>query len=147
MRKLILTVVAIAGLTFAASAGADHYGSSVVAVTDPTPSGEFTGNYVVSKDDPATEENEYQEGTQQGYVGVYENGAVACNGNPEITRPDDGSPLVGYIWVGPGMAASNPTAAAPGDAAGAGNNHEDEATGEPTGHAPCPEGDPSGVNE
>ena len=132
LKKVLLMVAALFALT-AVPASAD-----IVKVEDPTPNGQFTGTYVVSNDDPNTPEDEYQEAQQTGYVGVSTDGYVAiCNGNPELTRPDDGSPLVGYIWVGPAGAASNPTAAAPGDAAGAGNNHED-AEGNPTGASPCP---------
>ena len=126
-------VVAILGIA-AVPASAD-----IVKVEDPTPDGSFSGTYVVSNDDPSTtDQNEYQEGTQTGYVGVSTDGyVVACNGNPELTRPDDGSPLVGYVWVGPNGEASNVTAEAPGGVAGAGNNHED-ADGNPTGESPCP---------
>lgn len=110
-----------------------------VKVEDPTPNGQFTGTYVVANDDPSTPEDESAEGTQTGYVGVDTEGqyVAICNGNPALTRPDDGSPLVGYIWVGPNGAASNVTAASPGNVVGAGNNHED-AEGNPTGASPCP---------
>ena len=148
MKKLFLALACLAAtLAFAATAAAEP----LVAVTDPTPDGSFTGEYDTGEpDDPLTEEDESQRtGTQQGYVAVYEDGVVVCNGNPELTRPDDGSPLVGYVWVGPGQASSNPTASAPGGAFGAGNNHE-TADGTPTedpADSPCPDADPSGVNE
>ena len=132
MKKLLLTIAAFA--VFAVPASADW----VQKVDDPTPDGTFTGNYVVSNDDPNTPENEYQEGTQTGYVGVNDEGYIAaCNGNPELTRPDDGSPLVGYIWIGSAGAADNETAADPSGNFGAGSNHED-ADGNPTGESPCP---------
>jgi hypothetical protein len=133
LKKVLLMVVAILAIS-AVPANAE-----MTKVEDPTPDGSFSGTYVVSNDDPSTPENEYQEGTQTGYVGADAEGqyVVACNGNPELTRPDDGSPLVGYVWVGPNGAASNQTFAAPGNVAGAGNNHED-ADGNPTGASPCP---------
>ena len=125
-------------------------------VDDPTPTGSFSGEYACYKYEPSADgQGDYNADgtfvggnlgthdrvsatcTQTGYVSVGTEGVVACNGNPDLTRPDDGSPLVGYIWIGPESAASNPTAAAPGDIAGAGNNHE-TAEGEPTGDSPCP---------
>lgn len=134
MKKVLFLVAAIFALS-AAPASADW-----VKVDDPTPGGSFSGTYVVSNDDPnTTDVNEYQETTQTGYVGVNTDGyIVACNGNPALTRPDDGTPLVGYVWVGPSGAADNQTAAAPGNVAGAGNNHED-VDGNPTGESPCPQ--------
>jgi hypothetical protein len=133
----MLTIVAsLAGGTIA-------FGAPVVAVTDPDGT-TFTGTY--NKGDTDGDGIE-ESGTQQGYVGVYNNGVVACNGNPEtLKRPDDGTPLVGYIWIGSGQAASNRTAADPSGNIGAGNNHED-ASGNPTGNSPCPDADPQGVNE
>jgi len=142
MKKVMLAAVA----ALAIGAVTPAFGSPIVALTDPTPDGTFTGTYVISNDDPATPENEYKEGTQQGYIGVYDDGVVVCNGNPGLTRPDDGSPLQGYIWVGPGEAASHQSAAAPGNAAGAGDNYQG-ADGQPTGSSPCPDADPDGVNE
>lgn len=140
MKKLILSIVAMLALALAAVANADP----TVGVADPT-GGQFTGTYKISDDDPATTDvNEEAYGTQEGYVGVYADGAnsgvVACNGNETVTRPDDGSPLQGYIWIGPGQAASNPTAASPGNVIGAGNNNE-TADGAPTGESPCPDAD------
>lgn len=129
MKKLLLIVAAMA--VFAVPANADW----VVKVDDPTPNKQFTGTY--NKGDTNGDGVE-ETGTQTGYVGVNDGGYIAaCNGNPGIARPDDGSPLVGYIWVGPAGAASNPTAASPGNVIGAGNNHED-ADGNPTGASPCP---------
>lgn len=156
MRKLLLAIAAVAAMAFAAPAFADHYGDAVLAVEDPTAGvvgdGAFTGTYVVSEDDPTTtDQNEFQEGTQTGYVGVYNGpngtGIVACNGDPETLgdNPQDGDPLVGYIWVGPSMAASNVTQASPGNEIGAGNNHDADGETEgqqPTGHSPCPEDNP-----
>jgi hypothetical protein len=146
MKKFTLAGLAAIALFVVAPA----FGDPIVAVPDPTPNGMFSGNYVVSNDDPSTPQNEYKEGSQTGYVGVYGDtsdptsfAVVACNGNPSITRPDDGSPLQGYIWIGPSQAASNPTEAAPGNVAGAGNNNAD-ADGNPTGNSPCPDANPSG---
>ena len=66
-------------------------------------------------------------GTQTGYVAVYNDGVVACNGADQTAN---GSPdtAQGYIWVGSGHAASNPTAEDPTGNLGAGNN-QDPATG------------------
>jgi hypothetical protein len=147
MKKVILAALAVLGIAVVTPA----FGDPIVALTDPTPNGQFTGTYVISNDDPATPENEYQQGTQTGYIGLYgsaddptSGGIVVCNGNAALTRPDDGSPLQGYIWVGPGMAASHQSAAAPGNVAGAGDNSTD-ANGGPTGNSPCPDANPQGV--
>lgn len=143
MRKAVVALVALGAMIFAANAFA---GESIVAVTDPTSDGVFTGQYQTGTD----ENGDPTYGTQQGYVGVYDDGVVACNGNPDVTAPDpqggDDMVLQGYIWVGSGEAASNPTGEDPSGNVGAGNNNED-ADGNPTGDSPCPEADPSGVNE
>lgn len=140
MKKFTIAGLATALLAVATPALAEP----ILLVGDPS-GGMFTGTYTITEDDPNTTENEYREGTQTGYVGVYDNGVVACNGNQELTRPDDGSPLQGYIWVG-GNAASNPTASSPegpgGNSVGAGNNHED-ADGNATGNSPCPDNPPA----
>lgn len=140
MRKTILILAALTSLAFAAPASAQ-----LVVVQDPTydegtNSGAFTGTYTCYEtyiDENGEEKQRETTCTQKGYVSVGEDGVVACQGNEEITRPDDGTPLQGYAWVGPANAASNPTGAAPGNVFGAGNNHED-ADGEPTGESPCP---------
>lgn len=135
-----LAAAALAALALAGTAAA----APTVAVEDPTPGGTFTGRYVASEDDDSTPEDEYREATQEGYVGVYvdgdNSGVVACNGNPGLRHPEDGSPLVGYVWIGPGQAASNDFGSAPGGAAGAGSNHlSPDGTGSPTGESPCPD--------
>lgn len=139
MKKLTLAALATA-LTVAA---APALAKPILLVGDPS-GGQFSGSYVIANDDPATTENEARTGQQNGYVGVYDNGVVVCNGNGNIKRPDDGSPLQGYIWVG-GNAASNPTAASPtgpgGNSIGAGNNNENP-DGTPTGKSPCPDNPP-----
>ena len=152
MRKLVFGLIAGAMLTWAPASSAQ-----LVTVEDPTPTGSFSGSYACYEytAETATDPGEYTaDGTfvgtatgthnrvdstcgQTGYVSVGTEGVVACNGNEEITRPDDGSPLQGYVWIGPDLAASNPTAASPGNIIGAGNNHED-ADGNATGDSPCP---------
>jgi hypothetical protein len=144
MKKLVCALAGAAALALAGTAAAEP----LQKVDDPV--GVFTGQYVCGYEteiDPETGEERYkldENGDkipkyceQKGYVSVGADGVVACNGNPELTRPDDGTPLQGYIWIGPAYAASNPTAAAPGNAIGAGNNHQD-ADGEATGKSPCP---------
>lgn len=148
MKKLLLAIAAIAAMAFAAPAFADH---TIIAVSDPTPDQSFSGDYATGQeDDPNTAEDE-STGHQQGYVGVYNDGVVACNGNPELTRPDNGSPLVGYIFVGDPSSNNAPSNTSGGGAAGpvaVGNNHENaDGSGTPTGESPCPDGDPQGVNE
>lgn len=153
MKKVILGAIACAVLVVPAPANAQS-----VTVEDPTAgvADAFSGEYKCYTYEPeGTEIGEYDAqgnhvgpatGThvrkdstcsQTGYVYVGTDGVVACNGNEEITRPDDGSALQGYIWIGPDHAASNPTGQGPGGAFGAGNNHED-ADGNPTGDSPCP---------
>lgn len=109
----------------------------IASVEDP--SGTFTGEY--NKGDTDGDGVE-ETGTQKGYVGVYQEGVVACNGNPSTP------PGVGYVWVGPGLAATNTSGggAAPANAAGVGNNHEN-VDGSATGESPCPESDPAAVND
>lgn len=149
MRKLVfgLSVGAVLALAGPASA------QSLVKVPDPTPTGTFTGEYACydyvaeTETDPGEYDANGNPGdthnrvddtcTQEGYVSVGPDGVVACNGNPDLQRPDDGSPLVGYVWVGPAYDSDNDTFTAPGGVAGAGNNHED-ADGNATGEAPCP---------
>ena len=158
MKKAMLTLVALCCLAFASTASAalpklttTKASEPIVVVEDPTPGGTFTGEYQCGWEMEEDPDNPGQMRykldangdripvmcQQTGYVSVGADGVVACNGNEEITRPDDGTPLQGYVWVGPGYAASNPTGAAPGNVAGAGNNHED-ADGNHTGESPCP---------
>lgn len=141
MKKTVLSMlIGVGCLTFAGPAAAQS-----VIVADPT-GGEFSGAYQCGYEWKWNEQTQqWEEDTtkpaycsQTGYVYVGTDGIAACNGNEEITRPDDGSPLQGYIWIGPGLAATNPTAEAPGGAFGAGNNHED-ADGNPTGDGACRE--------
>jgi hypothetical protein len=132
MKKAIMAAAAVA----CAVAGPAYAGTQIVAVSDPTPNGAFTGTYTY-KCPTATDPNATCTGTQKGYVGVYSDGVVACNGNTSYKNPQDGSALQGYIWVGPGEASSNPTAAAPGNVVGAGDNNHDSAS-QPTSSAPCP---------
>ncbi len=151
MKKLVSGLAVGCVLAFAGTANA-----ALVTVTDPTPNGAFTGQYACyAYESSGDGQGDYQADgtfvggnqgthdrvdatcTQEGYVSVGPEGVVACNGNSSYENPRDGSPLVGYVWVGSGNQASNPTGAAPGGHAGAGNNHED-ADGEPTGESPCP---------
>lgn len=122
MRNLIPLATVIATLSLAATAVA---GPPLARVDDPTPTGSFTGKYDCSfytydAEGNATKHERTCE--QKGYVAVYDDGVVACNGNEQVARPDNGEPLQGYIWVGAGHAAKDPTAASPGNHAGAGNN-------------------------
>jgi hypothetical protein len=153
MRAKMTMLAVVAALGFAGTASAEP----IQKIDDPTPNGQFTGTYAceweVERDEKGNPKKDangnpvYKRDAngkriptkycqQKGHVAVYQDGVAACNGNEKITRPDNGSPLQGYIWIGPGRAAKNPTAAAPGNVAGAGNNHED-ASGEPTGSSPC----------
>lgn len=138
-----VTVAATIGLAAPALAGAP-----VARVDDPTPTKTFTGTYDCSYytyDAQGTATKQERTCTQKGYVAVYDDGVVACNGNEGITRPDNGEPLAGYIWVGPGHAAKNPTGAAPGNAAGAGDNSaaDDPSTKETDeAHGPCEDAPP-----
>lgn len=145
MKKFVLGALVVGSLAFASTAAAEP----LVTVVDPTPTGEFSGTYQCGWETYVDENGETQYTLdangdripvycdQAGYVSVGTEGVVACNGNEEITRPDDGTPLQGYVWIGPESAASNPTAQSPGGVIGAGNNHE-TADGEPTGDSPCP---------
>ena len=133
---------AVACLGLAPSASAQS-----LTVTDPTPTQTFSGTYHCGyewKWNSVTKQWEQDKTKpvycqQQGYVYAGTDGVAACNGSEQVTRPDDGSALQGYVWVGPGLAATNPTGSAPGGVAGAGNNHEG-AGGEPTGSGPCRQG-------
>ncbi|MDX6671478.1 MAG: hypothetical protein QOI91_1841 [Solirubrobacteraceae bacterium] len=116
MRKLILTGAAVASVAFAGVATA----APLAKVDDPTPNKVFTGTYTNA--DGTT-------GTQTGYVAVYSDGVVACNGGttlqlPDRANPGKTSPAQGQAWVGPNHAAKDTSAggAAPGNVAGAGNN-------------------------
>lgn len=127
---------AIAGaLALAAGLGGTAVaGTRIVAVSDPTAgNGDvFSGNYTYTDTDGTQ-----KTGRQTGYIGVYDDGVVACNGNPSYTNPQDGSPLQGYIWVGSGEAADVQTAADPTGNVGAG--HGDGTKG----HSPCPDANPT----
>lgn len=122
--KKLFAAVAVAAFTMVGIANA----AFVAEVKDPTPNKTFTGKY--NKPDGT-------QGTQVGYVAVYTDGVEACNGNPAITRPDNGAPLQGYIWVGSAHKADRITAADPGGNVGAGSNHQ-TVDGSPTGKSPCP---------
>lgn len=116
----------------------------------------FSGAYATGRrDKPQTAEDESRR-TQHGYLGLYRDGVVACNGNPDaFPSPSETVgvgpyTLTGYVWIGPGLAASNQTLGRQiGNVAGAGNNHRTNATatGEPTGRPPCPEEDPDAIND
>lgn len=96
------------------------------------------------------------ERTQKGYLGLYREGVVICNGDPNrFPSPSETLgvgpyTLVGFVWVGRDLAASNQTVGrALLNLAGAGNNHRTNATasGQPTGASPCPEEDPDALND
>ncbi len=151
---LVLRAFALATM-LAALAAATAHAEPRVAVTDPT-GGTFSGDYVVTEDDPSTKRDERRESRQQGYIGVYDDGVVACNGNGDLptlwTVGADRGPytLSGYVWVGSGYAASNQTfGEQAGNHVGVGNNHRTAPTrdGRATGESPCPDENPDGVNE
>ena len=122
MSKRITALAVVALLAGSGLASADP----IQRVDDPTPNGAFTGSYDCSYhtyDDQGNATKVSKTCESKGGVTVYDDGIEACNGNEEITRPDDGSALQGYIWIGPGHESTGETTfAAPGNAFGAGNN-------------------------
>lgn len=115
MKKLMLIGTVIASL-----AGAGVASATSVTVVDPTPNGTFTGSYTYSCP-TQTNPNQTCTATQNGYIEVNSNGAVACNGNPSTLNSPAGSGQ-GEIWVGPANAAQTPLEAAPGNVIGAGSD-------------------------
>jgi len=146
VKRHSLAVAAALTLACAAPAAAD---GPIVAVEDPTPNGAFSGTYVVSCKGKSGKPQKCRESTQDGYVAVYENGVVACNGSTEYKPYDqdgDGAndSVQGYVWVGPGQGATGDKVfETPGGEAGAGSNHG-KLSHEPTGKPPCPDEDPEG---
>jgi hypothetical protein len=144
MRKTVLMLVALGCLAFTATASAQG-----ITVSDPTPTKTFSGTYHCGyewKWNATTQEWEQDKSKpyyceQQGYVYAGTDGVVACSGNEKITRPDDGSAVQGYVWIGPDHAATTPTGQAPGGLFGAGNNNE--GPDGPTGEGPCTQGNTS----
>jgi hypothetical protein len=130
-------------------------GTQIFALEDPTPTGSFSGDYYVScqgsspKHGAAGDGKNCEQGYQDGYVGVYDDGVVACNGSTDYAPYDqngDGTndPIQGYVWVGSGeQATGDKVFETPGGEAGAGSNHG-KLSHEPTGEPPCPEADPEG---
>ena len=145
MKKLAVGGIAVV----AALAGAAPVAASeqIVLVEDPTPNGAFSGTYVHSC--KGKRHKHCEERTQDGYVAVYDDGVVACNGSTEYKPYDqDGDgvndPIQGYAWVGADRRATGDVnAQTPGGEAGAGSNHG-KLSHEPTGKPPCPEQDPEG---
>lgn len=131
MKKLITAAAAALAL---AVAGPAFAGNLLFSVKDPTPNGMFSGQYQSGTDG----NGQPTYGTQTGYVGVYDDGVVVCNGSPDtLKHPVTGSPLQGFIWVGSGeQSTGSTTAADPTRNVGAGNNHKD-ANSAPTGKSPC----------
>ena len=93
---------------------------------------------------------QYEEGHQDGYVAVYEDGVVACNGNPQTLPYDqngDGTDdaVQGYVWVGGDHAADGDIwpFITPDGSAGGGSDHG-KYSHDPTGEPPCEEADPAG---
>ncbi len=148
MRKTTVGLAMLATLALAAPAAA---GEAIVVVEDPTPSGSFSGEYVEScrTHRPSPKDKKCTEGTQDGYVAVYEDGVVVCNGSTDYAPYDqdgDGAndAIQGYAWVGSGQEATGDKVfETPGGEAGAGSNHG-KLSHEPTGEPPCPEADPEG---
>jgi hypothetical protein len=94
--------------------------------------------------------------TQRGYLGLYREGLVLCNGSFDLLPSPSESlgigpfTLQGYVWIGPQLAASNQTLGRQlRNLVGAGNNHRTDATAtaDPTGLPPCPEQDPDALND
>jgi hypothetical protein len=121
VKKTVLSLAAVLALAIPAAASA----APLLRVDDPTPNKAFSGQ---------TNGKQYS-----GYVAVYADGVEACNANPAYTRPDNGEPITGYIWVGPAHTPTTPLAALPGNVAGAGNNRavDDPATPADESHGPC----------
>lgn len=160
LKKSMPGLVLFAVLAFAAPAPAQP----IVAVTDPTSDGStglLTGQYtdLECTTDPNTGEETCEEvqRTQVGYVGVYEDGVVVCNGNPNIVPAGEVDPvlgeiaadlLVGYAWVGsPDFRPSTDRMSVPFfPVAGYGRNDKKAGTGEPSGNSPCPDANPKGIN-
>ena len=119
MKQFVPALVAVAALATAGVASADE----VVRVDEPT--GQFSGTYDCSyytydADGNATKVTKSCQ--QKGYVAVYDDGVVACNGNENYEEPTSGAPLNGYIWVGPSHTPRTTAGAAPGNAFGVGDN-------------------------
>ena len=140
MKKLMAAGVALAMALGGASASADE----IARVDDPTPNKQFTGSYDCSYytyDAEGTPQKHDATCSQAGYVAVYDDGIVACNGNEAVTRPDNGEALQGYVWIGPAHAAqASQTFAGPEEAFGAGNElaADDPATKDvDESHGPC----------
>jgi hypothetical protein len=84
LRKSIIALLAAVGcLALAGVAHADR----IVRVNDPT--GEFTSS-----------------DGNKGFVELNTDGAKACNYNEKLPNPAGDGPFVGFIWVGPGNAAT-----------------------------------------
>lgn len=148
--------VALAALMAAPAAA----GEPIFLSEDPTPTRSFSGSYTERGREHDGKKSGRQ-GYQDGYVAVYEDGVVACNGNDEpalVDQDGDGDghaeAFQGYAWVGPnhapepgsdrvGVMGVNP--AFPGDEewVGAGSDHG-KFSGKGTGEAPCEEADPEG---
>src|SRR3954451_18769094 len=111
MKKFVPAAVAAAMLALGGVAQA----APIQQVNDPT--GAFGGTYDCSYytyDSQGNATKVSKTCSQTGYVAVYDDGVTACNGNQSYTRPDDGSALQGYIWIGPSHEASQPSASSPG---------------------------------
>lgn len=148
----------VAGALVACALGAAPAVASepIFVVEDPTPTGTFSGTYLVHGR-YHDGKHSGREGYQDGYIAVYSDGVVACNGSEENAVVDqdgdgDGDPFQGYAWVGPnhapgedadhvGVMGINPEA--PGGVVGAGSEHG-KFSGTGTGEAPCEETDPEG---
>jgi opacity protein-like surface antigen len=143
MRKLVPALVAVAALAAAGVASADE----IQRVDEP--SGRFSGTYDCSYytyDAQGNATKHAKTCAQKGYVAVYDDGVVACNGNEAYEEPVSGAPLNGYIWVGPTHAARTTAGAAPGNAVGVGDNlNADDPNTKSTSeeHGPCEDAPPA----
>lgn len=143
MKRLMLGIMAALMLT-APMAAAEE----LLVVADPTEDQSLSGEYPTGKpDDPQTTDVDESKGYQQGYVAVYDDGAVVCNGNPRLVDNDFlAERLVGYVYVGSAHKPTTTTLEVQGEA-GHGTNGPAYGSGVPSGESPCEEADPQGINE
>lgn len=140
MSKRISALAVVALLAGSGLASAEP----IQRVDDPTPNKQFTGSYDCSYytyDAQGNATKVTKSCESKGYVAVYDDGIVACNGNEALKRPDNGQALQGYVWIGPAHAPKGSTTfAGPQNAFGAGNNlaADNEATRDQNeAHGPC----------
>ena len=132
----------------------------IVLLEDPTPTRSFSGTYV-ERGQHHDGETSGKEGYQDGYVAVYQDGVVVCNGNHEpalVDQDGDGDnqaeAFQGYAWAGAnhapepgsdrvGVMGINPAFPGEEEHVGAGSDHG-KFSGHGTGEPACEEADPAG---